>query len=74
LILAESEHRARELARRELVDTRQALSIELCEGGRVLWAETVEPTQDRPACAARQVRRRQLVVRARRGWRLRGAT
>lgn len=42
LILAETEHRARELARRELIDSRHAIAIELREGGRVLWAESVE--------------------------------
>jgi hypothetical protein len=42
-ILAETEQRARELARRELMDARQPLSIELCEGGKVLWAKQVAP-------------------------------
>jgi hypothetical protein len=31
------------LARRELMDARQPLSIELCEGGKVLWTEQVAP-------------------------------
>ena len=38
-ILAESEQRARELARRELMDARRPVSIEICEGGKVLWVE-----------------------------------
>ena len=41
LILAESEQRARELARRELADAHRPVSIELCEGNRVLWTEEV---------------------------------
>ena len=39
-ILAESEQRARELARRELMDALHPVSIEICEGGKVLWVET----------------------------------
>jgi hypothetical protein len=38
-ILADSEQRARELARRELIDARRPVSLELCEGGRILWKE-----------------------------------
>lgn len=42
LILAEDEARARLLARRELLDTRQAVSIEVCEGGKLLWTERAQ--------------------------------
>jgi hypothetical protein len=42
LILAASLERARELARRELRGARAPLSIELCEGNRVLWTEEIE--------------------------------
>jgi hypothetical protein len=38
-ILAENEVRARLLARRELLETKQALSVEVCEGGKSLWTE-----------------------------------
>jgi hypothetical protein len=41
LIFAESEQRARELARRELTEARQPVAIELCEGDTVLWREEV---------------------------------
>lgn len=34
--------RARELARRELMDARRPVSVELCENGRLLWAEAAE--------------------------------
>lgn len=36
-ILAEDEDRARLLARRELLNTKQALSVEVCESGKSLW-------------------------------------
>ena len=39
IILADSEGRARLLARRELLDHKQAVSVEVCEGGRWLWTE-----------------------------------
>lgn len=39
LILADTEQRARELARRELMDARRPVSVEICEGEKVLWAE-----------------------------------
>lgn len=39
-ILARDEHRATELARRELITSRQALSVELREGGKLLWTRT----------------------------------
>jgi hypothetical protein len=42
-ILADTEQRARELARRELMDVRRPVSVELCEGGNLLWTEAVEP-------------------------------
>jgi len=38
-IFAETEQRARELAQRELMDARRPVSIEICEGGKLLWAE-----------------------------------
>lgn len=41
-ILAETEERARELARRELMKARNADSVEICEGGKVLWIEHFE--------------------------------
>ena len=40
-ILAESEERARELARRELMDGRRPVQIEVCEGTRSLWIEKI---------------------------------
>lgn len=43
LILADSEQRARALAHRELRDARHPITIEMCEGGRLLWAEDVQP-------------------------------
>jgi hypothetical protein len=36
-ILAEDEQRAQELARRELLDAGQAVSIEIRENGKLLW-------------------------------------
>lgn len=38
-IFADNEERARELARRELMDTTEAVSIELHENGKLLWTE-----------------------------------
>jgi hypothetical protein len=40
-ILAKDEDRARVLARRELLDNKHALSVEVCEGGKALWTERV---------------------------------
>jgi hypothetical protein len=42
LILADNEDRARELARRELADTRRPVSVEVCEGDKLLWAERAQ--------------------------------
>jgi len=39
LIIAATEDRARELARREMRDARRPISIELCEGATLLWTE-----------------------------------
>lgn len=39
-IFAADETRARVLARRELLDVRDALSLEVCEDGKLLWMET----------------------------------
>jgi hypothetical protein len=39
LILAETEDRARELARRELRGARRPVAIEICEGAKLLWTE-----------------------------------
>jgi hypothetical protein len=41
-IVAASLDRARELARRELLRER-GVALEICEGGRLLWAETLQP-------------------------------
>ena len=38
-IFAEDEVRVRLLARRELLDTKHAVSVEICEGGKLLWTE-----------------------------------
>jgi hypothetical protein len=38
-ILAEDEQRARELARRELSDADQPVSIEIRENGKLLWKD-----------------------------------
>jgi hypothetical protein len=38
-ILAADEARACLLARRELLDVSQAVSVEVCEGTKVLWVE-----------------------------------
>ncbi len=38
-IIAETEQRARELARRELLDARRPVAVELCEGLTVLWSQ-----------------------------------
>jgi hypothetical protein len=38
-ILAENEIRARLLARKVLLETKQPLSVEVCEGGKSLWTE-----------------------------------
>ena len=38
-IFAESEERARQLARRELIETAKALSAEICENGRLVAKE-----------------------------------
>lgn len=40
LIITDSLQRARELARRELLKSRDAVSIEICEGSSLLWTET----------------------------------
>lgn len=42
-ILADTEERARELVRRELSRRHDAVSVELCEGAKVLWAQTLGP-------------------------------
>ena len=47
-VLAESEARARELALRELMDVPDPVSMEICEGGKSLWVETVEPPRTAP--------------------------
>lgn len=39
IILAETEQRARELAHRELMDALRPISVEICEGAKVLWSE-----------------------------------
>jgi hypothetical protein len=44
IILAESELRVRALARPELLDGRRPVSIEICEGDRMLWVETANPS------------------------------
>jgi hypothetical protein len=38
-IFAANEQRARELARRELMDVKQAVSVEIHENGKLLWVE-----------------------------------
>ncbi len=38
-IFAASEERARELARRELLDSRRPAFVEICEGAKLLWVE-----------------------------------
>ena len=38
-ILAETVERAKELARRELLDARRPVSVEICEGAKLLWTE-----------------------------------
>lgn len=38
-IFAANEERARELARRELMDVNQAVSVEIHENGKLLWVE-----------------------------------
>lgn len=43
LILASDEHRARELAQRELLDAREPQAVEICEGARLLWSQRIEP-------------------------------
>lgn len=40
-IIAGDEFRARFLARRELMDTPHAISVEICEGGKLLWIENL---------------------------------
>jgi hypothetical protein len=40
-IFAEDVQRACELARRELRDARRPISIELSEGGKVIWSEEI---------------------------------
>ena len=47
-VLAENEARARELALRELMDVPDPVSMEICEGGKSLWVEAVEPTRPPP--------------------------
>jgi hypothetical protein len=42
LIITESLQRARELARRELLKSRDAISIEISEGADLLWTETAQ--------------------------------
>jgi hypothetical protein len=42
LILADTPERARDLAYRELRDSRQPVSVELCENGELLWMEHFE--------------------------------
>ena len=39
IILAETEQKARELARRELWDALRPVAVEVCEDGEVLWRE-----------------------------------
>lgn len=41
-VFAETEQRARELARRELMDAQRPLALEICEGGKSLWVETFD--------------------------------
>jgi len=43
LIIAESLQRARELARRELLKSQAAVSIEISEGADLLWTGTAQP-------------------------------
>ena len=62
LILADSEERARELARRELLDAHRPIAVELCEGGRRIWFETIEV----PAKVAKPVQARRRVLAWRR--------
>lgn len=38
-VLAETDARARVLVRRELLDDKGALSVDVCEGGKLLWTE-----------------------------------
>lgn len=60
LILAGTEERARELARRELLDARRPFTVELREGGKRLWLERVEAM----ASATAGVRRNLGLMRA----------
>ena len=53
LILADTEERARELARRELLEAHRPIAVELCVGGQRLWSETFEPSESPPPKAAR---------------------
>jgi len=62
LILADSEERARELARRELLDAHRPIAVELCEGGRRIWFETIEA----PTPAVKPVQARRSVLSWRR--------
>lgn len=43
-VFAADEMRARLLARRELLDTPDAVSLELYEGSNLLWMETASPS------------------------------
>ncbi len=38
-VLAADEERAKVVARRELMDVRGAVSLEVCEHGKLLWTE-----------------------------------
>jgi hypothetical protein len=38
-IMADTEARARILIRRELLDEKEASSVDVCEGGKLLWTE-----------------------------------
>ena len=41
-IFAADEQRARTFARRELMDALRPVSVELCEGGKLVWAEALQ--------------------------------
>jgi hypothetical protein len=62
-ILADTEQRARDLVRRELMLAPSGGSVEISEGGRVLAVETSEPEQ---AHSHRPLRLARLVARLRR--------
>jgi hypothetical protein len=44
-ILAATEQRARELARRELLDALRPVSVEIREGGKLLWTEATDQAE-----------------------------